>query len=390
VIYYLTNSYLSRKNDKTKRSMSPLYEEDDVTVVITVYRESPEYLRKAIRQVKGQAREVIVVGDGIEEPYRSVAMEENVKFECSKERSGKRFSMSLGASLVKTSVVVFMDGDMIPDKDAIPLIMKEYVEGVGGVGGNINFDTTDGKFSSFASQFIERSKEIIQRSMKHFGSVMLIDGGFGTFRMDVVGDYIQSKEFYDFRIEGKIPYYGGGDDADLTAYIIRNGFVATKCFDAKTTTIPKPDMKSYFKQSVRWSRTGWRSFRKSRKDGTIKRANKFYVFEQYLTYILPVFFLFVLIFRGITFADVTYHRGFIQGLLSMIGLQGTIHVIHTNFYSIAFRLSSTSSAVASLVFAGSVARRTIKDRLKTIAYGSIGAAMLFVATIYAMFTANKA
>lgn len=386
VTYYLLNSYLSRKRN-TPNEKSEGLTPQDATIVITVFNESVEHLKRAIASVRDQVSEIIVVGDGVEQPYLSMCRDEGVTFLSTGIHSGKRKAMALGVSKVKTKVVVFMDGDMIPESDAIGNIMKEYSPRVGGVGGNITFDTMDGKFVSYASQFIERSKEIIQRSMKHFGSVMLIDGGFGSYRMDVVGKYITSPEFYDFKIQGNIPYYGGGDDADLTSHIIGKGYVATKSFEARVTTLPKDSIKSYMKQNIRWSRTGWRTFFKSLRNGSLKKANKFYKFEQIFTYTLPIVFLVVILLKGTIFLEVLHFRGFIPAIFSMIGFHFHGHISNLD---ILYRLSTTSSAVASMVFAGSVATRTLKNRLKTLAYGSIGAGILFIATIYALFTYNKA
>ncbi len=386
VTYYLLNSYLSRRKNSPHVKSDGLTSQD-ATLVITVFNESVDHLKRAIAAVRDQVKEILVVGDGVEEPYLSLCKDEGVTFLTTGVHSGKRRAMALGVSRVKTKIVVFMDGDMIPETDAIKNILDEYSPKVGGVGGNIIFDTMDGRFTSYASQFIERSKEIIQRSMKHFGSVMLIDGGFGSYRMDVVGKYITSPAFYDFKIEGKIPYYGGGDDADLTSYIIGKGYIATKSFEARVTTIPKDNIKSYMKQNIRWSRTGWRTFFKSLRNGSLKRANKFYRIEQVFTYTLPVVFLAVILLKGIIFLEVFYFRGFIPAIFSMIGFHFHGHI---TTIGVLYRLSTTSSAVASLVFASSAATRTLKDRLKTLAFGSIGAGILFIATIYALFTYNKA
>ena len=386
VTYYLLNSYLSRRKITEVQASDGLGSQN-ATIIITVYNESVDHLRRAIRSVRNQVKEIIVVGDGATEPYMSLCEEENVSFLTTGVHAGKRKAMALGVSRVNTEIVIFMDGDMIPEPDAIKNVLQEYSPKVAGVGGNITFDTAGGNLTSYASQFIERSKEVIQSSMKHFGSVMLIDGGFGSYRMSVIKDYITSPEFYDFKINGEIPYYGGGDDADLTAYIIGKGYIATKSFEAKVTTLPKENIKAYMKQNIRWSRTGWRTFFKSLRNGTLRKANKFYRIEQIFTYTLPLVFLALIILKGTIFMEVFYHRGAIPAIINLIGyhLLGKI-----NTYTILYRLSTTSSVIASLVFAGSVATRTVKDRLKTIAYGSIGAGLLFIATVYAMFTFRRA
>ena len=141
------------------------------------------------------------------------------------------------------------------------------------------------------------------------------------------------------------------------------------------------------KQNIRWSRTGWRTFFKSLRNGSLKKANKFYRIEQIFTYTLPIVFFAVILLKGTIFLEVLYFRGFIPAIFSMIGFHFHGHI---TTLGILYRLSTTSSAVASMVFAGSVATRTLKNRLKTLAYGSIGAGILFIATIYALFTYNKA
>ena len=53
----------------------------------------------------------------------------------------------------------------------------------------------------------------------------------------------------NLRINGKIPYYGGGDDAELTSYVIRRGYLSTKSFEADVVVEPKRDF--HFLQELR-------------------------------------------------------------------------------------------------------------------------------------------
>ena len=391
VAFYILNSVLSRRKGRVRNEDKLDYSKDDVTCVITVYNESTDHLINAIHSIMDQVKEIILVEDGDGTKYRNFADKMKINFLSTGGRKGKREAMAIGTSHVSTDIVLFMDGDMIPESGAVSRMIAEYTEKIGGVGGNIFFETDSGNFSAYASQFIERSKELVQRSMKHFGNVMLIDGGFGSYRMDVVGDYIKSEKFRNFKIKGKIPYYGGGDDAELTSYIIRSGLTVTKSFESRVTTVPKESIKAYFKQSVRWSRTGFRNFISNIRNGTMRKANLFYRIEQTVTYALPVIFLAVILLRGTLFFEIMLKRGFEPAFMYVTGLNmffhGTIHYI--SGVDLAYKLSTTSSAIASLVFAGTAVRRTVKDRLKTFVYGSMGAIILFAATVYAMFTVNK-
>jgi Glycosyl transferase family 2. len=63
VTYYLLNSYLSRKRNTPKEKSEGLTPQD-ATIVITVFNESVEHLKRAIASVRDQVSEIIVVGDG--------------------------------------------------------------------------------------------------------------------------------------------------------------------------------------------------------------------------------------------------------------------------------------------------------------------------------------
>ena len=387
ILYYIMNSFLSRKPGKSNDEKEHLAAVD-VTAVIPVYNDNPEMFEIALTAVSRQVGHVIVVSDGTESPYRSISEKHGAEFILKQKREGKRSSLAMGMERVKSRIVIFMDADTVPADDAVSHILKEYSMKTGGVGSNIFMDTSDGRMVSYASEFLERSKETIQRAMSRFGNVMLIDGSFASYRSDVIRDYVTSGEFRNFKINGEIPYYGGGDDTSLTSYVIRQGYRASKAFDAHVVTMPKKDLKAFTRQNLRWSRTAWRTFFTNIRNGTFRKSNKFYAIEQMLTFSIPVLFLIVLVFRGITFLDITAHRGFIISDPFVFINHGFTHIF-LNPYFRTYTLTSLVSTFSSFIFLTTVVERSVKERLKLVAYGSIGAAILFMTSIYAMFSFRK-
>ena len=67
---------------------------------------------------------------------------------------------------------------------------------------------------------------------------------------------------------------------------------------------------------------------------------------------------------------------------------GLTHAI-TNPYYYTYFITSAGSTLSSFLFLTTVAENTLKERLKIIGYGSIGAAILFLTSVYALFTFRR-
>ena len=63
--------------------------------------------------------------------------------------------------------------------------MNGFTDDVGGVGANLRI-IEDGRVLSYASEFVERSREVILRAMNHNGHVMILDGGAAIYRTEIV------------------------------------------------------------------------------------------------------------------------------------------------------------------------------------------------------------
>lgn len=384
IVYYILNYHFSKKNEKPQPVNH--YGKGDISCIVTVYNEDPIRIRESVKTIIPQVYKTIVVVDGKPDIYRDALKGMNVEIVGKKVRSGKRDSMGLGMELVDTPFVVFMDGDVIPSDDAVFQLLKDMRPNTGGIGGNLHFDTSDKKPTGYAMEFFERAKEKIQKAMNYFGSVMLIDGAFCMYRTDVIKDLVVSESFRIKKYNGKIIYQGGGDDAELTSYIIRKGYYAKKSFSCNVIVEPKPDFKSLWKQMGRWTRTTWRNFFENIRNGTMKKANRFYKIESFFTFVIPLLLFASLIFRGIVTAEVVYRFG----LINLIVHSLAVNQFYRGTYFMIFRSFYYMSSLSSVIFGLSIINFNVKKNMKLLAWGSLGSLILFFSSIYTLFTMKKA
>jgi hypothetical protein len=385
-IYYILNYYgvKSLKIKDKDRHENMNYSMNDVTAIVPVRSESAILFSNSVESLRWQVGRVIVVGDGVSEPYREICTQKGIEFISLSERSGKRVAMAEGMKHVKTAVTLFMDSDAVISSDAVMRVLRMFRSNIGGVGGNIHMNTDDENPYSYAGEFFERSKETVQKTMMAFGSVMLIDAAFAAYRTDIIRDYVLSDEFRNYRVHGEIPYYGGGDDAELTSYVIRNGYVAAKAFDANVVVESKKNFHSMTKQYIRWSRTSWRTFFRNFRNGTFRKANKFYKVEQILTYLLPVLFLSVIIFKSAFLLLVISKFGFDPLIIA----RRFIYMPGSRLFHLSTFISMLSS-LSSVFFLSTIFSRDTKKKLKLFIYGVSGTFLLFLTTIVGLFTFNR-
>ena len=385
-IYYILNYYGAKSlKIKDKDHYDRMnYSMNDVTAIVPVHSESANLFSNSVESLRWQVARVIVVGDGVSEPYREICAQKGIEFISLSERSGKRAAMAEGMKHVNTAVTLFMDSDAVISSDAVMRVLRTFRSNVGGVGGNIHMNTSDESPYSYAGEFFERSKETVQKTMMAFGSVMLIDAACAAYRTDIIRDYVLSDEFRNYRVHGEIPYHGGGDDAELTSYVIRNGYIAAKAFDANVMVESRKSLRSMSKQYIRWSRTSWRTFFGNLRNGTFRKANKFYKLEQILTYSLPVLFLSVIIFKSAFLLLMISRFGFHPLIIARL----FIYMPDSRLFHLS-TFTSLLSSLSSIFFLSTIFSRETKKKLKLFIYGVSGTFLLFLTTILGLFTFNR-
>ncbi|MHB1470707.1 MAG: glycosyltransferase [Thermoplasmataceae archaeon] len=377
-VYYVVNSYWSMKYSREIRNKN--VDLNTVTIAIPVYNEDPEIFRECIDAVKMQGCGYIVVGDSSLEPYKTIVEERGGIFIHMKDHGGKKKAMQEAMKHVNTEFVVLMDSDTILPENAVISMLSHFDEKVGGVGANIGIKRT-GSPVSYCSEFVERSREVVFRAMSAHGNVMNLDGACSTYRTALIKPFISSEEFLGVNKRGKTNVLG--EDWLLTGYVIRSGYIAVKDYETRVESYPPKDFRKFVKQNVRWSRSGWRRFGKELTNGTAAKAGKFYTFELVYTYMIPLIALAFIIFRGYHFLEINYSY---LVSFNIMGIFTPRHFEHVGYFLYSRIGMEFVDLFGTGIFVMGIVDRIKTDRLKTLVYGALAMAIIFVTTIYGLAT----
>jgi len=384
IIYYLVNSYHSI-NYRQPTGTNPV-DPDRVTALIPVYNEDPEIFARVIAAVKKQGIKFVVVGDSSFDPYRKITDENGGTFIYLPKHGGKRKAVSEGIREITTDFVLLVDSDTIIPAKTVSSMLSKFDPDVGGIGANLSVRRDD-NWISYSAEFVERSREVLFRSLSSHGSVMLLDGACVMYRTSLVKPFILSSEYTDHRVFGKKSQLG--DDRQLTGFVIRSNYKAIKDFDvAAEVTAPKTVGK-LVRQNIRWARSNWVNFFRELFNGTAKKAGKFYTFDLLYTYMLPIIFLGIGFVQVYLFFHIDYH--FLVRHLTHVPSFTALMSRMTDVKAVFFLrlLLTLVNYVSTAVFTLAIAFRINKERLKTLAYGSIAMAVMLTTTIYGLLTIWK-
>ena len=378
VIYYIINSYSSLKYSPGVRPDNA--DLSKVTIVMPVYNEDVRVFKEVIESVRIQGCRFVVVGDSSDEPYRSIVTAAGGFFSLQETRKGKKRALARAMDFVDTEYLMLVDSDTVLPPDAAKSLLSYFDAKVGGVGANITIKKT-GSPVSYASEFVERSREVVFRAMSAHGNVMNLDGACVMLRTGLVRPYIRSEEFLDSKLFGRPSVLG--DDWLITGHVIKSGYTAVKDYSTRVESYPEKDLKKFVKQNVRWARSGWIRFGRELSDGTAVKAGRFYTFELIYTYLLPLIVLGFIVFRAYTF------------FVSLPGPVRVLDLIRDLFFlnagDVGFVIYTKlllflANFAGSLIFLGAIIDRIHAERLKTLTYGTFALLVLWVTNIYGILT----
>ncbi len=381
--YYLLNSLSSLKRQKYVNSEGN-DDPEDVTIMVPVYNEDEATFRRCMKGISLQRARIVVVGDSCSEPYKSITKEFSGKFIYHPVRRGKRGSISEGMKYVNTKYVLFVDSDTIIPVGTLASMLSRFGGGVGGVGTAVSARIKSNDNVSYCSEFFEKLKEVVFRTMSVYGGVMVLDGRCAMYRTSLVKEFMLSKEYTENKLFGKKSLLA--EDRHLTSYIIKTGFKAVIDYDILVVTSPQKSVGLMFKQMVRWSRAGYLYFFKELVDGTYLNRGLFYSFEMTYMYFFPILFLLL----GFMRLDAV----FVHGLGNYLAFQAShiTYLLELNFarlgHGVMLYLWIQVLVLISVgVFAMAVAARIAKGtKLKTLALGAIALLMMLVASMYGLIT----
>lgn len=378
--YYMLNSYssVSYRDDQDRNCT---IDKDKVTIGIPVYNENVDTFRNVIKAVVQQGVKFVVVGDSSNQPYRSITEKNGGKFVLSVQRGGKRRALSLLLEHIDTDYVMFVDSDTIVPAGAVESMLSLMGDNVGGVGTNIAIRNNKSNVY-YSAEFLERAREVVFRAMSHHGNVMVLDGRCALYRTSIVRPLIQSNAFMYNKVLGKKSVMG--DDRQITSYITKNGYKALKDYSVTVYTDPPADYSQFVKQQIRWSRVGWTHFFKEIFNGTAKKAGAFYTFEMVYMYLLPLLVVLLSLFR--LYLEFSVHRQVALNTLSQIEDLLLLRASHDAYIGFAKAMLFVMNVVGNLVFLGAITAKINRERLKTIAFGSVALGIMFATTLYGLVT----
>jgi glycosyltransferase involved in cell wall biosynthesis len=382
--YLLTNVLLSRRRARSPRgsAIAP----SEVTIVVMVYHEPAELFVQCLRSVVAQGCRVLVVGDAVEEPYRSLTEHVGGEFVRLPVHGGKKAAMAEGIRSVATPYVLFVDADtVLPDGAAIGL-GAYFADGVGGVGANLSVRDT-GTGVAAAAEFVERAREVVLRAMSARGNVLYLDGACMMFRTEQVRHYILSEEFQRLEVAGRASTLG--DDWLLTDHVLALGLTTVKAYDVHVVTCPKETVPAFVRQNVRWSRSNWIRLGRYLRGAGPDHPGLFYRAELAGTYALPVLVVALAVLRGPIEFRMFQHQVLDPLVRTIVGVGASGPGAHygVSWWEVASRLQSVVGLAGTGVFLGEVAKRVEpRRRLRTIAYGALGSVVLLATSIYGLVT----
>lgn len=378
--YYILNTY-SSVYYKDEQGRNVEVDDKEVTIAIPVYNENVETFRNVVSAVSGQGVKFVVLGDSSNEPYRTITEENGGTFVLSEERGGKRKALSLLLNHVDTEYVMFVDSDTVIPAGAVKSMLSLMEEDVGGVGTNIAVRSNKTGVS-YSAEFLERAREVVFRAMSAHGNVMVLDGRCALYRTSLVKPLIQSGSFVSNKVMGRKSVMG--DDRQITSYITKTGYRAIKDYRVTVFTDPPQDYKKFVKQQIRWSRVGWTHFFKEIFNGTARKAGAFYTFEMVYMYLLPVLVVLLAIFR--LYLEFAVHRRVALDALTQIEDLLLLRATHYAYTEFARAILLMLNVAGNVIFLGAIAAKINKERIKTIAFGSIALGIMFATTLYGLIT----
>ena len=389
-IYYVLNVYYAEKYRPEISNKKP--DISEATVLIPVYNEDENIFRNVLRSVKSQGVKFVVVGDACNEPYKSITEEYGGKFILLEQHGGKRAAMVEGIKHINTKYVMFLDSDTELPDNAVYDVLKYFNKNVGGVSVNIRIRNNGNKIS-YASEFIERTREIVFRAMSYHGSIMIAVGNCATYKTGIIKPFLLSDEFKNKHVMGRKTVLG--DDIQITSYLIKNGYKVVKDYNVTVETSAQDNFKKFIHQQIRWAKNGWYYFFKNLSNGTTKKAGWFYAFNVLYLYIVPVagflLLLYRLYFMTIHFGyydSLTLHRFLRHIMFQILPLELT-HKIRDPaviFYALNKLFIDFLGIAGNSIFVMAVMARVPKERLRTISYGALGILIMFFANLYGLLT----
>jgi cellulose synthase/poly-beta-1,6-N-acetylglucosamine synthase-like glycosyltransferase len=277
-----------------------------VSIIIPAHNEE-EDVGETIKSVKKmkypRSKEIIVVDDGsTDKTYETAKKFRGVRV-LRKKQGGKASALNFGLNRAKGEIVVCIDSDSYPEKNALLKTVPFFEKGVAAVTTSVLVKNTKGMLERL--QGIEYAMVAWSRKLFEFmNAVYATPGPMSLYRKDI------------------LKKVGGFDEKNLTEDIeiawrlIKNNYDIKMSLDTKVyTNVPKT-IKKWWHQRVRWNIGGMQTTLKYLRLFAKKEFGSVGTFLlplfsiSYLLSIIGILFIFYSLFNGLRYLVGSYLFGF--------------------------------------------------------------------------------
>ncbi len=280
--------------------VAPGYEAD-VSVITPVYNENPKIFQAAIDSWKANgAKEIVAVIDHTDTTCVEIFKEFSKTFPEAKlivtEKPGKRPALSDGIQAATYDIVALVDSDTIWGDEVRRQALAPFQDpAVGGVSTRqqvLNPQTLAQRM--FNTQLTLRYNEELPFMTALGGDVITCLSGRTAFYrkkalLPVLPDMLHEM-FWGKQVIS-------GEDKRLTYLVERAGWKVAYQKDAVVYTPGTPDMKSFLKQRLRWTRNSWRADMRTLTQGWVWHHPRFVLylidraFQPFTQLLSPIYFV---------------------------------------------------------------------------------------------------
>lgn len=217
------------RNRGIKLERSNEYSLKDITIIVPIKNEKRENVEQILNTL-GKKVKLIFVGESAF-PIKGLV----------KVKAGKKEKMIIGANIVNTPLVGFLDSDSIVSISSIKRAITYFSRGVGGVSGVV-LPKKSNKPSYYYSKLYYKLSDFINRGVAPIHKAPILNGNFAVYRTNLVREALKS-----------ISNRNIGDDKELPNYLIKHGYKAVYARDISIYTDTPDNWRRFLWQVIRWN-----------------------------------------------------------------------------------------------------------------------------------------
>lgn len=276
--------------------------------------------------------EVLVIDDGSTDLTAKRAREVPGVRVLSRPNGGKAAALNAGIAAATFEICVLVDGDTVFEPDTITRLIQPLEDpAVGAVSGYPKVGNRANLLSQMQNVEYILGCSLIRRAQERLGMITCLPGAIGAFRRSALLEV------------GGVPEHTMAEDTDLTMALGARGWKLSYAPDAVAWTEVPVDLRTFWKQRVRWSYGVFQVMWKHRKAAPGERNRRYRL--SVLAYTLFDYLLAVMTPFADFFAILALLSGNAVGVALLVGLTFVAQAV-----TVAFAMRLDNEDLRSLRF----------------------------------------